>query len=105
MITPLLLLALGALAALWYVWRRRRRHSQSRQQLEDALKHLFELEYRGGFGTISSLAGSLRLPDRAIVALAGRMSTQGLVVTRGQHFALTPQGQRLAMQIVRAHRL
>ena len=91
-------------AALW-VWRRTQRPARARQRLEDALKHLFEQEYRGRRGTLSSLAGALRLRDAEVVALVGRMQTQGLVLARGQDFQLTPEGERLALQIVRAHRL
>ena len=40
-----------------------------------------------------------------VVALVGRMQAQGLIVARGQDFDLTPDGERLALQVVRAHRL
>ena len=40
-----------------------------------------------------------------MVALVGRMQRQGLVSARGQEFSLTPEGERLALQVVRAHRL
>ncbi|HUF46796.1 MAG TPA: metal-dependent transcriptional regulator [Vicinamibacterales bacterium] len=95
--------ACGAGAAWWF--RRARRVSRRRVQLEDALKHLFEQEYRGRRGSLSSLAGAIRLRDDAVLALVGRMQTQGLVKTTGQEFQLTPEGERLALQIVRAHRL
>ncbi len=104
--TDLLLLALVALSG-WagYRWRRRHTAQRDRQHLEDALKHLFEQEYRGRSGTTASLAGVLRLRDAAVVALLARMQTRGLVTTHGAEFRLTPEGERLALQIVRAHRL
>ena len=100
-------LALGLLIGGLTVarWQRRRRGAQNRQQLEDALKHLFEQEYRIRRGSLASLAGALRMPEDSVVALVGRMSAQGLVQARGQEFDLTPEGERLALQIVRAHRL
>jgi DtxR family Mn-dependent transcriptional regulator len=94
-------LAAGAVA----FWRSATRPARERRQLEDALKHLFELEYRGRKGSLSSLAGALRFGDRQVVALVGRMQAQGLLVATGQEFQLTPDGQRLALQMVRAHRL
>src|SRR6187549_1313702 len=84
-IAAALLLVAGAL--LW--WQRGRGERHARQHLEDALKHLFEQEYRGRRGTLSSLAGILRLSDSAIVALVGRMQSQGLIVADGQGFLLT----------------
>jgi DtxR family Mn-dependent transcriptional regulator len=102
--------ALAIVFAVLLVWVSRRLHvgqraSRDRRRLEDALKHLFEQEYRGRYGSLSSIAGALRLPDRAVVALVGRMQSQGLLTTSGQEFQLTAEGRRLAMQVVRAHRL
>ncbi|HET9372360.1 MAG TPA: iron dependent repressor, metal binding and dimerization domain protein [Vicinamibacterales bacterium] len=104
--TNLLLLAVAAMLAWLLVrWDRLRSAHRKRQQLEDALKHLFEQEYRGRRGTISSLAGVLRLRDRAVVDLVSRMQSQGLLTPHGQEFRLTSDGERLALQVVRAHRL
>ncbi len=100
-IAAALLLVAGVL--LW--WQQRRGVRHARQRLEDALKHLFEQEYRGRRGTLSSLAGVLRLSDSVVVALVGRMQAQGLIVADGQGFLLTTDGTRLALQVVRAHRL
>ncbi|MFP5378326.1 MAG: DtxR family transcriptional regulator [Vicinamibacteria bacterium] len=105
-VTLLFLLLIAApLAWAGLRWWRRREGARRRRDLEDALKHLFEQEYRGRRGSLSSLAGILRLRDHAVVALVGRMQAQGLVVAHGQEFTLTPDGERLALQIVRAHRL
>lgn len=84
---------------------RRRRVVRSRTQVEDALKHLFDQEYRGRHGSFSSLGGALRLNDRRMMQLLARMQEQGLVIPHGQEFELTPDGERVARQIVRAHRL
>jgi DtxR family Mn-dependent transcriptional regulator len=102
----LLLVAVGLVAG----WLARRLHGQraatrSRRHLEDALKHLFEQEYRGRRGSLSSLAGVLRLSDARVVELARRMQAQGLLTPHGAEFRLTSEGEKLALQIVRAHRL
>jgi len=86
-------------------WRASRRSARDRHQAEDALKHLFEEQYRGRRASLSSLGGVLRLPGHAVLALVSRMERQGLLNTKGQTFSLTPEGQRLALQVVRAHRL
>jgi len=86
-------------------WQRRLGVERQRRRLEDALKHLFEQEYRGRRASLSSLAGALRLRDGRVLRLVARMQAQGLVTTTGQEFQLTPGGERLALQVVRAHRL
>src|SRR5262245_14985500 len=99
-----LILAVLAVAAYLF-WRSSTRPARERRQLEDALKHLFDQEYRGRRASIVSVSGALGLPDRAIVPLLGRMQAQGLVEPQGQEFRLTADGERTALQVVRAHRL
>ncbi len=66
---------------------------------------MFEQEYRGRHASLSSLGGALHIGSGPVVRLAGRMQAQGLVNAAGQEFHLTPEGERLALQVVRAHRL
>jgi DtxR family Mn-dependent transcriptional regulator len=86
-------------------WRHSLRTRHFRHQIEDALKHLSEEEYRGRRASLTSLGGALRLPGGKVVTLVSRMQRQGLLATDGQGFRLTPEGERLALQVVRAHRL
>lgn len=106
-ILSLLLIAVPAaiLSFLLIRWSARRRAGLNRQRLEDGLKHLFDLEYRGRHGSLASLSGALRVPDHVALDLVKRMQTQGLLVTRGAEFDLTTEGERLALQVIRAHRL
>ncbi len=97
-----LVIAVG-LAGMW--WRVKAASGDARRQTEDALKHMFEQEYRGRHASLASLSGALRLHDRALVRLVGRMQARGLLEARGADFDLTSEGKRLALQIVRAHRL
>lgn len=97
----LVLIAGGILAILLD----RREASRRRVRIEDALKHLFDQEYRGRRGSFASLGGALRLDDRRLMQMLARMQRQGLVVATGQEFRLTAEGERVARQIVRAHRL
>lgn len=103
----LLILAMAAAAVilLGVRWSARSRAGRDRQRLEDGLKHLFDLEYRGRHGSLASLSGSLRVPDHVALDLVTRMQAQGLLVARGAEFDLTPEGERLALQVIRAHRL
>lgn len=84
---------------------RRRRTARGRTRIEDALKHLFDQEYRGLQASFASLRGMLAVNDGELMALLGRMQEQGLVTASGREFRLTPDGERVARQIVRAHRL
>jgi DtxR family Mn-dependent transcriptional regulator len=97
----LVLVAGGAVATLLD----RREASRRRVRIEDALKHLFDQEYRGRKGSFASLGGALRLDDRRLMQLLARMQQQGLVIATGQEFHLTAEGERVARQVVRAHRL
>ena len=103
----LVALAIGAAGVGVFVLRRlRTRAAGSRQKLfEAALKHLFEREYRGGGASFASLAGTLKQDDRHLMRVLGDLQHRGLVVARGQEFHLTSEGERVARQIVRAHRL
>jgi DtxR family transcriptional regulator, Mn-dependent transcriptional regulator len=84
---------------------RRREAIRRRTKIEDALKHLFHQQYRGRHGSFSSLGGALRLSDRRLMQMLDRMQQQKLVTARGEEFELTAEGERVARQIVRAHRL
>jgi DtxR family Mn-dependent transcriptional regulator len=98
----LLVLVAGASSLIFI---ERRESSRRRVRTEDALKHLFDQEYRGRRGSFASLGGALRLDDRRLMQLLARMQQQGLVLAHGQEFHLTPEGERVARQVVRAHRL
>ncbi len=103
---PILGLVVVLLLVAFLVWRRVGQTSaRERQRIEDALKHMFDHEYRGRHASLVSLSGALRLPDARVLALVGRMQALGLVRAIGQEFDLTPEGEKLALQVVRAHRL
>ena len=104
-----LVLLIGTLVLLPRIglraWWHRRVAASHRAAVEDALKHLLEREYRGHRASFTSLVGILRLPDATVMSLIAKMEAQGLLETRGQQFHLTAEGQRVGMQVVRAHRL
>lgn len=85
----------------WLRWRKAR----EREQMEDALKHLFDREQQGRRASPESLSGALGLSPAKVLPLVARMESQGLVQTRGTQLELTPEGERWALHVVRAHRL
>lgn len=103
-------LLIAALALLWpraglfALWQRHRQSVQ-RALAEDALKHLHACEWRGHTATLDSLAGSLRLSPRAAVVLASRIEAEGWLRTTEDGLRLTPEGEHVALAVIRAHRL
>lgn len=105
-----LIAAAGAAFALWprygllAAWRRREeRHA--RALAEDALKHLHAEAWQGRTATLDSVAGALRLSRRAALQLVRRMEVRGLATSRAGAVQITPDGERLAVEVIRAHRL
>jgi DtxR family Mn-dependent transcriptional regulator len=89
------------LLALW----RRRAEKRRRVLAEDALKHLHNSEWRGQTTRLDSLAGALRLAPTEAMALARRMETAGWLRCSEDNLRLTPEGEQLALSVIRAHRL
>lgn len=111
--TPLATLVVLLAAAAVAFWPRlgliaqwRQHHlRRNREQAENALKHLLGQAASGQPGTLASLQGVLRTSDRTLLALIERLEREGLVRTEGDRFRLTGEGERLAVHVVRAHRL
>ncbi len=116
MVHPLTALLLGGallLAACILLWPRRglvplalrALRSGRRESIEDALKHLYDCEYRDVLGSIQSIAGSLERSISKVAALVERLETMGLVQTEQAGLRLTSQGRSYALRILRIHRL
>ncbi|MCC7125917.1 MAG: FeoA domain-containing protein [Acidobacteria bacterium] len=107
---PLLVAAAALLAVLaWATNARERwaryRAAQAREQAENALKHLLAQASSGQAASLASLQGALRVGDRALLAVIERLEREDLVRADGDRFRLTPEGERVALHVVRAHRL
>jgi DtxR family Mn-dependent transcriptional regulator len=89
------------LLAVYLNWRR----AKSREQLEDALKHLLDRETQGRHASPESLAGNIGLSRMKVARLITDMESQNLLETHGSELHLTTEGERWAMHVVRAHRL
>jgi DtxR family Mn-dependent transcriptional regulator len=111
--TAVLLLAAGALGVIGVLWPkggvlargRALRQAALRERLEDALKVVHAHAYEGRPATADELAAELRLKRGRASRLIEDLREQGLVDIRGDGLHLTPEGERWALQIVRAHRL
>jgi DtxR family Mn-dependent transcriptional regulator len=81
------------------------RVSWQREQVEDALKYLLTQERAGRYASTDALAGALHLSRSDVLALSTRLASQSLVQMKNGGLALTAEGERWALQVVRAHRL
>jgi len=111
--TALLVFGVLVLAAAVVLWPhggllariRHLRRLTERVRLEDALKHVYMCERRGLQCTLESLAGHLEVSTGRAAALLSHMAHVGLVQLGGEDPALTDDGRRSALRIVRTHRL
>jgi DtxR family Mn-dependent transcriptional regulator len=105
------LLLLGAVALVVWPrkgliarWRQSARNSQ-RVRIEDALKHIYDCEYRRLICTRQSVAGVLMVSVDDAARLLARLEELGLLRSQGDGFALTDEGRSYALRVIRVHRL
>lgn len=72
---------------------------------EDALKHLFDCEYRDIAGTLQGVGGALGISDDRAALLLARLQELQLVASSSGEYSLTDEGRDQALQIIRVHRL
>jgi len=74
--------------------------------VEDYIKAIYKLERGGEKVSTSVLAGELKLADASITDMLKRLSEKGYArYVPYQGVGLTPRGRRMALSIVRRHRL
>lgn len=103
LIVAVVLLLWPGRGLLWR-WLRGLRATE-RVQIEDALKHLFDVEYKERIADLHSLSGALGVSGNRAADLLRRLQEQELVGFDGGGYRLTPQGRKHALRVVRIHRL
>jgi DtxR family transcriptional regulator, Mn-dependent transcriptional regulator len=83
----------------------RSRLNTDRIMIEDALKHIYDCEYRNIECTLNSIAGNLSIPGDRAARLVARLTTMGLVETLKNGIKLTSEGKSYALRVIRIHRL
>jgi DtxR family Mn-dependent transcriptional regulator len=76
-----------------------------RVRIEDALKHLYDCDYRRQPATLQSLAGALGISLNSAGRLIERLQQLGLSKGTGGHMELTGEGRSYALRVIRVHRL
>ena len=84
---------------------RRHRATIARERTENALKHLLRQATDGHSASFRSLKGELGLSDSVLLALTEHLEDEGLIQSDGTHLRLTADGERVALHVLRAHRL
>lgn len=113
---PLIALLFGLLAVAiltWVFWPKKgllarfgkARMSSQRVLLEDALKYLFDCEYKGITCSLNSAAGNLNISADQMAKLMAHLRDMGLVIFEGSNIYLTDTGKSYALRIVRVHRI
>jgi DtxR family Mn-dependent transcriptional regulator len=109
----LTIFAVVALLAIYLFWPGfgvlprvvRQRLVAGRVRIEDALKHIYHHESSGTTASLASLGGALETSPTAVVTLVQRMQQAGLLRLIESRILLTDDGERYALQVIRAHRL
>lgn len=97
-------------AALWpryglvARWQKMRQSSR-RVLIEDALKHLYDCEYRRIVCTRQSISGALAVAADESARVLERLVAMGLVLARDEGYVLTDVGRSYALRVIRTHRL
>jgi DtxR family Mn-dependent transcriptional regulator len=73
--------------------------------MEDALKHLYDCEYKKLVCTSQSIAGALSISADDATELLARLEGLSLIRSEGAGFMLTQEGRSYALRIIRVHRL
>ncbi len=86
-------------------WLRRIKETRRRVLVEDALKYLHKCDWEGTASTTASVGEALGVSPSKAQLLWQQLQAQGLVEISGDHLHITPLGESLALQVIRAHRL
>lgn len=84
---------------------KRWRQDAERVLIEDALKHLYDCEYRNISCTINSIAGNLSINTDRATKLVSRLESLGLLTAQNEVLQLTANGRSYALRVIRVHRL
>ncbi len=83
----------------------RMRKDRSRELIEDALKHLYDCEYKGVDCSLNSISGSLSIGGEKTAKVISNLEAMDLISSSENRISLSPQGRSYALRIIRIHRL
>jgi len=74
-------------------------------QIEDALKFLFDCEYKKIPCSLHGVAGNLNISSNKTTLILDHLQSMGLVIFSGDSIVLTDEGRSYALRIIRVHRI
>lgn len=83
----------------------RMKMNSQRVQLEDALKYLFDCEYRNTTCSMNGIAGNLNITGDQASRLLERLLSMGLISINDQTISLTDTGRSYSLRVIRVHRI
>lgn len=83
----------------------RMRKDKSRELIEDALKHLYDCEYKGVDCSLNSISGCLSLSGENTTKVISNLEAMDLITSNENKISLTSQGRSYALRVIRIHRL
>lgn len=78
---------------------------QEKALLEDALKYLFDCEYKSIACDMNSIAGNLNITGDKATILVGRLHKMGLIAMKDHAISLTDTGRSYSLRVIRVHRI
>ena len=110
----IILIGVVVLAILaWVFWPRvgllallaRLRMNSLKVKLEDALKFLFDCEYKSTSCNLNSIAGNLNISTNKAAAILEQLQAMGLTELKDNTIHLSDSGRSYALRIIRVHRI
>lgn len=89
---------------LFWKWKLTKNNNE-RILLEDALKVIFNYEYKQRKGTLRDISDSLGIDDSSFKPILEKLTEAGLVTILNDEINLTDDGRSYALKIVRIHRV
>ena len=74
--------------------------------IQDYLKEIYKLQYRGERATTTQIAKAMGVAPSSVTAMLKKLAALGLAEhARYRGVTLTPSGERVALEVIRHHRL
>lgn len=98
---------------MWFFWPDRgllagiqqSRLNSHRIMIEDALKYLYDCEYRNITCDVNSIAGNLNISGDHATRLMERLLSMGLISMNDHNVSLTDTGRSYSLRVIRVHRI
>ena len=76
-----------------------------KEKIENALKHIYDCEYRNHYCSLESIAGNLGITSDKSSSIFNDLEKRKLALTGNEGIKLTAEGRDYALRLVRIHRL